>query len=231
MGVPVITLALAAVAWAHPGIVHPDAAPTDVGEVSVALGMGVLGEIRSGIHDPYDSGPLLAEAEAGWAPTDALRVDLACGMLVYSGDLVAPLIRVGARYLAATRKGLGIAPFADVIVLDSTWLSSVGIALEGGWESVRLDIALPLFSASDLGFKDGTIVPLFPPFSWITAEAGITWSPVPAHALRLGLVGWAPNLCWTIRFDRYFLNALAGISPLTVYPVVLLGGLRFGARF
>ncbi len=219
----------------HSGFLHPDAAETPRGEGAVGAGAGVLATPRLGaINDDrldLDLDPMpVAEVRAGYAITDSLRVDGALGFIRYGEGLLEPLAQAGMRYVVARPAGIGFAPYVDFTMVErNIWLATAGLAVEGGGERIRFDIALSPVGIMDQGSRSGSSDLYLPPLSLLFGELGITWQVTERHGLRLGTVSIAPSLTWDWAGEGWFADAMFAMLPSRTS--LLLLSAHFGRRF
>lgn len=198
----------------------PDAVPSPGFE----FGAGPAMLLRS---TPLPGGHVYARGEVGqWAFSGV------------STGFVGPdcWAQVGARWLLLDKPGFHLAPFlvaadhAGPSSLDHRLAARLGLAVEGGWEHLRLDLSLPLFGVQY--FWDPSVETqlslLSPLEAVLPLEGGVAWRFDDHHAVRLGLLGILPAVGWETRMERWTVHAVAasmGANSLFLARVgVRLGG-------
>lgn len=214
-----------------PGGALPSAAPVARGEVQVSL---------TGVHYRValfgaDEGAGAA-IRVGAAPTDALWVEVAVGMVAASwyscglyGGCSETRWRTGTALAAAARLRLlddpnfSVAPvvvgFADP--LAGSWYAGGGLGLEGGSRRVRADLTV-VVGPGMLGQGVGVdVVPV--------GELGVTFRVGAAmrHALRIGVAELVPDLSYRYEADRWFVEAGITGAPFAAGAERVQLGARF----
>ena len=198
---------------ADPGLVFPGAS-------TMAAGSGEFG-LSAGLGQPgwSPNWGLGYHAQGGYAPTDSLAVT-AQGVL---GENGGGMVALGARYRFAVGEGFAVAPF---VLGTSTGPAEMpvllpGLALEGGWQHVRLDLAVPV---AMVGIEGPQLQAL------LLHEAGVTFVS-GQHRLRLGTTTIAsPTVSYRWTGDAFYVEAaVADLAWVGGAPrfAMLGGGWRF----
>lgn len=221
-----LPLLLAATALAPPALAA-DLVPALVMPTAVALPPGTG---QAGI------GTMVT---AGTAPGVAVTLRGAVGItdrLALSGGLMEPAggLLLGLRYNVVQTDTFRFAPFVfgladdDLVTLSPAdagraLSAGVGVALEGGAETFRFDLSLPLVSTS----HDPLVYPLHVPIRGMSFGVGVRLGT--RHSLRFGVESrFSPGVTWRYAPDRWYVQATAmwslwGWSPRLAAEV----GLRF----
>lgn len=210
-----LLLCAALAADRQPSLVLPGAAsiPARTGETSwgVAGGYWVSDELQG------ELGPIVTGL---WGVNDKIALSGGLGFSVLNPS-AWPV--VGARYLIVTGERFNVAPFAVIVgryrvkPADFYTLSALGVALEGGWERVRLDASVPL-----VGYTTGSNYPrgstgLPGNYLLLTLEAGASFTINEHHALRLGVMSVLPTLSWRYDAPTWFLeSSVSSIGEISV---------------
>ena len=216
----------AGVAWsadAQPSLLLPGAAPLHRKQGETSWGVTAA---WSDIEDLsfLEIGP---SAQGVLAASDRIAL---FGTLVLSPITPGALGLVGARYVVWERPGLTVAPMGGVFwrVEAEPWslwaINALGVAVEGGWERVRLDVSLPLAGARVATNtwpveSRGLPGPLLLSF----VEAGVTVKLDDHSSIRLGALSLLPTAVYRYEGSRWI--AEASVSTLGRASVV---SARFG---
>ena len=213
-----LLLCAALAADRQPSLVLPGAVPLPArtGETS----WGLAGGYVAGDLDQGDLGPIVTGL---WGVGDKIALS---GGLGFSVLAPAAWPVIGARYVIVANERLNIAPFAVIVgryrvkPADFYTLSALGVAVEGGWERVRLDASVPL-----VGYTTGSNYPrgstgLPGSYLLLTLEAGASVTVTDRHSLRLGVMSVLPTLSWRYDADAWFLeSSVSSVGSISVLQV------------
>lgn len=215
------TLLLASALAANP---HPFFLP-DAHEQDESLGDASIGPMVVASSDPWVAlgGKLEASLRLGdrtelrlQAPLIGLPGSPERGSNLPSGALVTGAL-VSARVLAVDTPHFRLAPTFLLAGYGSASTTGgggsgvmpmVGVAMEGGWEKVRLDLSTSLFGASRAlpdFFRDPML--WYPPMSLALTEAGVSFPIGEYNSLRIGLISMVPCVRWRYETERWFIDA------------------------
>lgn len=130
----------------------------------------------------------------------------------------------GARFLAVDTPKFRLAPTLVLAGFGSAsstggrgsgLMVMAGLAIEGGWDKVRLDLSTSLLGATRAvpDFFDGPLL-WIPPNALVFSEAGVSFPIGEHHALRLGMLSTVPSVRWRYDADRFYIDA--GVASLGV---------------
>jgi hypothetical protein len=211
-------VAAAQAAELTPALALPSAVALEAGG-----GQAALGAVVSGGATPVASVTLRGAVGI----TDRLAV---------SGALREPWggLLLGLRYNVVETDGFRLAPYAFATVDDDlvtfapsearlALAAGVGVALEGGGESFRYDLSLPLVASN----VDPLASPLRVPFAGATL--GVSVRVASRHVVRVGVEStFAPGITWRYARERWYLQATSAYSLVQIAPVAHAEvGLRF----
>ncbi|MDP2314433.1 MAG: hypothetical protein Q8P41_16140 [Pseudomonadota bacterium] len=180
-----------------------------------------------------------ALAVGGDSPSGAVTLRGAVGItdrLAISGGLMEPRggLLLGLRYNVYQSDTFRVAPFVfgiadDDLVTEApidtlgALSAGLGVALEGGGQTFRFDLSLPLVATG----IDPLANPLYVPL--VGGSLGVTVQAHRRHALRFGIESLAaPAVTWRYAADRWYLQATGLYSLVRAQPMIAAEvGLRF----
>lgn len=133
----------------------------------------------------------------------------------------------GGRFLAVNNERFHLAPTLFVAGFGSVsstggagsgLMVMAGVAMEGGWDRVRLDLSTSLAGATRAVpdfFNDPMV--WYPPNALAFTEAGVSIRLNEHNDLRVGLISLVPGVRWRHEQDRWFVEAgLASAGAITL---------------
>ncbi|MDP2309746.1 MAG: hypothetical protein Q8P18_27245 [Pseudomonadota bacterium] len=180
-----------------------------------------------------------AVVTGGETPGGAVTLRGAVGItdrLAISGGLMEPLggLFLGLRYNVVQTERFRLAPFVFGIADDdlvtvvpadaSEALSAgIGVALEGGGETFRFDLSLPLVTTAVNPLVDPLYVP------WAGSSFGVSMRLGERHGLRFGVESFfSPAVTWRYAPERWYVQGAAMWSLVRLEPMLAAEvGLRF----
>ncbi len=155
-------------------------------------------------RDAYVAGGPVLGADMPLGDHVALDVQAAGA---WTGDALLTGASASARYRAVRREDLVITPWTVVYGLPQVpaAVGAIGVAIDTGGRSVRLDASVPVLAGSLSADGFGDFPVWVPP---LLSEVGVRFQVNEQHAFRVGTLSFVPNVGWQGTFGATRVEAL-----------------------